>query len=171
VLVWVTGISGAGKSTVCQALRRRGHLAVDADSDGYCYWVHTGTGETVHPPDPPPAGWFEHHTWRISTERVAELAARADGGLVFLCGAVENEREVWDLFDLVICLVVDDATVRYRLAARTTNSFGQRPEELKMVLTWNPSMERRYAEFGATIIDATQPLEVVVEQVLATVAA
>jgi dephospho-CoA kinase len=30
-LVWVTGSSGVGKSTVCALLKSRGELAVDAD--------------------------------------------------------------------------------------------------------------------------------------------
>ena len=43
-LVWVTGNSGAGKSTVCAELQRRGELAVDADWEGYSHWVDRVSG-------------------------------------------------------------------------------------------------------------------------------
>ncbi len=50
--------------------------------------------------------------------------------IALLCGSVENETDVRDLFDLVICLVVDGRTLRDRLQTRTTHPFGRHPEEL-----------------------------------------
>ncbi|WP_173083207.1 hypothetical protein [Phytohabitans rumicis] len=38
--------------------------------------------------------------------------------IAFLCGSVENEADVRDLFDLVVCLVIDEDTLRHRLATR-----------------------------------------------------
>jgi dephospho-CoA kinase len=34
-LVWVTGSSGAGKSTVCEVLKALGIAAIDTDWDGF----------------------------------------------------------------------------------------------------------------------------------------
>ena len=59
---------------------------------------------------------------------------RASGSTAFLCGSVENEVDVWDLFDLVVCLVADNDTIRERLQTRTTNSFGKHPDELAAAL-------------------------------------
>jgi hypothetical protein len=84
-----------------------------------------------------------------------------------LCGSVENEVEVWDLFDLVICLVIDDQTLRRRLGNRTTNSFGKHPEELAAALKWNPGNEASYRRFGAVIIDGTRPPAEVADAILA----
>jgi dephospho-CoA kinase len=36
-LVWVTGNSGVGKSTVCALLKSLGELAFDADWEGYSH--------------------------------------------------------------------------------------------------------------------------------------
>lgn len=56
-LVWVTGASGVGKSTVCAVLKARDELAVDADGEGYNHWVDRASGQVVaEPPDPVPAG-------------------------------------------------------------------------------------------------------------------
>ncbi|MFB9316195.1 AAA family ATPase [Cryptosporangium minutisporangium] len=171
-VIWVTGNSGAGKSTVCELLKRHGHDAVDADWEGYNHWVDRTTDRiVVSPPYPAPRGWLHRFGWKIDRARVEALAARAAGKTVFLCGSVENEDEVRDLFDLMICLVVDDETVATRLASRTTNAFGQHPEELAAALDDNVITESTYRRLGATIIDGTQAPEAVVEEVLAAASA
>ncbi|GGM80128.1 hypothetical protein GCM10011609_14990 [Lentzea pudingi] len=162
-LVWVTGVSGAGKSTVCELLKKRGEVAVDTDWEGYNHWVDRESGEVVvDPPDPVPAGWLDRYGWLISRERVAELALRSQNREVYLFGGVENEDEVRDLFDLVVCLVIDDETLKERLATRTGNSFGKHPEELAASLWHNERIEARYREVGAVVVDGTLPLEQVV---------
>lgn len=95
---------------------------------------------------------------------------RADAGerLGYLAGGCENEADVWDLFDTVLYLVASDATIRQRLADRTSNDFGKTDEELAMVLRWNAVLEAHYRAAGATIIDADQPLADVVAAVRAT---
>lgn len=166
-LVWVTGISGAGKSAVCELLKRTGRVAFDADDDGISRWVDRQTGAVVDdPPYPAPPGWLDRYGWVIVRERVAVLAEESGGRVTFLCGSAENEATVRDLFDLTVCLVIDDDTLRHRLATRTTNAFGRNPEELAAALWWNPRMRSRYERQGAVIVDATHPLTEVTDAVL-----
>lgn len=163
--MWVTGNSGAGKSTVCAELKRRGEHAIDTDWEGYNHWVDRVTGQVVvDPPYPAPAGWLHRFGWEISREAVEALVGRPT---VFLCGSVENEDDVRDLFDVIVCLVIDDATLRRRLAERTTNTFGAHPEELAAALDGNERTERLYRALGATIVDGGLPLEAVADAVLA----
>jgi hypothetical protein len=169
-LVWVTGNSGAGKSTVCGVLRGRGHLALDADQDGFSRWVDRATGEVVmDPPDPVPEGWLDRYGWVIVREQVEVLFEGSRSRLAFLCGSVENEADVRDLFDLIVCLVIGEETLRHRLATRTTNTFGQHPEELAAALKWNPRMRAIYEGLGATIVDASEPVDEVVDSVIKAV--
>jgi dephospho-CoA kinase len=166
--VWVTGNAGVGKSTVCALLKSWGELAVDADWEGYNHWVDRATGEVVvDPPCPVPAGWLDRFAWRISRAEVEALAAKTRDRTTFLCATVENEVDVWDLFDLVVCVVVDDETLRNRLLTRTTNSFGKHPEELAAVLEDNAGTESTYRRFGATIIDGTRSPTEVADAILA----
>lgn len=167
-LVWVTGSSGVGKSTVCALLRSLGELAVDADWEGYNHWVDRTSGQVVlDAPNPVPAGWLDRFAWRIGRAEVEALATRTFDKMAFLCGCVENEADVWNLFDLVVCVVVDNETLRQRLLTRTTNTFGQHPEELAAALEHNDSAESTYRRLGATIIDGTRPPAEVADTILA----
>jgi dephospho-CoA kinase len=168
-LVWITGVSGTGKSTVRLELARRGYQSFDTDEDGIAVWRLRTTGEQVHDPGDGnhPDTWLRDHGWTISRTRVEELALLANDRVVFLCGSVENEDEVRDLFHTVICLVLDDSTLKERLANRTTNKFGKAPVELEAILQWNRTIEATYRDFGALVINADQPLDDIVDQVLA----
>jgi hypothetical protein len=170
-LVWVTGNSGAGKSTVCALLKSLGELAFDADWEGYSHWVGRASGQgAADPPYPVPAGWLERFAWRINRAEVEALATRARDKTAFLCGSAENEADVRDLFDLTVCLVADTETLRDRLQARTTNAFGKHPEELAAALGANDSAESDYRRLGATIIDGTRPAAEVTSAILAAAA-
>ncbi|MDQ3642718.1 MAG: AAA family ATPase [Actinomycetota bacterium] len=170
MLVWVTGVPGAGKSAVCAILKGQGLRAVDADWEGLNCWVSRATGvRVVDRPHPLPPRWRDDYAWHIDTDMVRALAVELSDGLGFVAGTVENEADAWDLFDHVVCLVVDEQTLRYRLATRTTNAFGKDPVELEMALAANREATGRYRHYGATIIDATQPVKAVVRDLLAAV--
>ncbi|MEW2615812.1 hypothetical protein AB0937_37755 [Streptomyces sp. NPDC047880] len=169
-LVWVTGNSGTGKSTVCGVLRARGYVALDADEDGFSGWIDRANGEVVtDPPYPVPRGWLDRYGWEIVRERVMSLAEESRSRIAFLCGSAENEADVLDLFDVIVCLVIDEDVLRHRRATRTTNPFGQHPEELAAALMWNPRMRAIYERRGETIIDATEPVTEVVDSVIQSV--
>jgi hypothetical protein len=170
-LVWVTGSSGVGKSTVCGLLKSRGELAVDADWKGYSHWVDRTTGQVVtNPPDAVPAGWLARFGWEINRAEVEFLSRSTHDRTAFLCGSAENEGAVRDLFDHMICLVADNETIRDRLGTRTTNAFGKHPEELAAALGWNDDAEVRYRRLGATIIDGRRPPPEVVDAILSAAA-
>jgi hypothetical protein len=122
------------------------------------------------PPDPVPPGWLEDFGWEVDLDRVQALAAGAEAtsSVTFLCGSAENELDAYRYADRIVCLVIDDATLRDRLATRTTNSFGKHPEELAASLMHNQTVADRYRDLGATLVDATRPLAEVVDEVVVT---
>ena len=74
-LVYVTGISGAGKSAVLQELRRRGYEAFGVDEDGYGRWLdgRTGQGRTypVENEALDPHEWYADHDWVLDVDKMA----------------------------------------------------------------------------------------------------
>jgi broad-specificity NMP kinase len=173
-LVYVTGISGAGKSAVRQELRRRGYEALGVDEDGYGRWLDPHTGEERTYPTEKRSDsheWYAAHDWVLDVSKIAELKKRVDrdASLVFLCGVAAGDGEAWEYFDVVCALVIDEATIKARIDLRNDNWFGKRPHELDQILAWNFGYAGRYQRFGAVIVDATKPLSDVVDAVIATV--
>ena len=169
-LYFVTGISGSGKSTVREHLRRRGYDAYATDEDGLASWFDNVTEQeyarhTTSAERTPEFG--QRYSWRMPRSRAAQLAAIAADRPVFLCGAVANEVESWDLFAAVIALHIDAETLQMRLAARTNNDFGKSAHELTQILGWQAAAGAAYERAGHLVIDATRPIEDVVDEVLA----
>lgn len=171
-LIFITGNSGAGKSVVRKELQQRGYEAHDTDEDGITSWRHKITNEIVERPDDEQqrnSGWYDEHEWRMSRQKVEELAAKAKGKPIFLCGSPTNADEMLDLYDRVVCLSLDEDTLKSRIASRDDNDFGKAPDELQSILGWHKSFEQRYKDYGAVMIDATKPLQQVVDDIVNSV--
>lgn len=152
--VLVEGVSGTGKTSVCHELRRRGYDAVNGDTD----LAYQGDPVTGLPTD---TSSHEHHVWDI--ERVRRLVADRSRPVTFFCGGSRNYDAFLELFDQVLVLEVDRATLEERLDRRPADEWGSAPDERALVL--------RLHETGEDVpdgirIDATRPLDVVVDEVV-----
>lgn len=168
-LIYITGVSGSGKSAVAEELKKRGYEAIDADNEGYNQWHNNETNEIV--PSPGDAivrslEWFTKFDWVTSIEKVTKLAKRAQYKTIFFCSTAGHEKELWKLYDKVVCLEVDENTLRQRIATRTSNNFGKEPHELEEILKWHKTSSADYRKLGATIVDANHPLDQVVDDIL-----
>lgn len=76
---------------------------------------------------------------------------------------------MWHLFDKVFSLIIDADTIRHRIKHRTNNEFGKSSEELEHILDWHSGYTEVYTKFGAVLIDATKPLDEVVDEILSQV--
>jgi shikimate kinase len=168
MLIYITGLAGAGKSAVCAELLARGYDACDADLALSAFFdVHTGARIPGHTPAAERTEqWRERHAWRMSRQLVEQMRVEAEASTRFVCGVASNEEECLDLFDQVYALEIDLETVEARLASRTTGDFGRTPHELKMLREWAASTDAYYDKIGAIRIDATQPLSAEVDEIL-----
>ena len=131
--VLVTGMSGAGKSTILDELRRRGLLAVDTDYDGW--EVSDGN-------------WDESRMDRL-------LSRHQD---VVVSGTVENQVHFYDRFEHIVLLSAPLEVLMQRLRARTNNPYCkssvERAELARYVETIEPLLRR-----GATVeLDGQRPV-------------
>lgn len=168
-LVFITGISTSGKSTLAAELHKRGYEAYDTEHNGISAWYNKMTGvraaEFGKVPERTPE-WASQHEWLISKDWVAKTADRAKDKLIFLCGGSANEVEIRAKCDKVIWLKTNEATIRRRVNNPRDHDYGTRPHELNATIEANERNEAEYVEYGAVMIDATRPIEVVVDEIL-----
>lgn len=151
----IEGVSGTGKSSVCDELRRRGYVAIHGDRE-LAYQGDPTTGEKTD------GRYHEHHIWDV--EKVRRLAANQDDDAVFFCGGSRNFKQFIDLFDEVFVLNVDVETLCERLDSRLDDDWGKRKRELELILRLHGTKEDIPSN-GITL-DATQRLVDVVDEVL-----
>lgn len=167
-LIYITGSSGAGKSSVRKELQKLGYEAHDTDEDGFSSWVNNQTKLAVKfPPNSTrPQGWLEEHEYTLSAEKVTELVNRASDKKIFLCGIPANDVDFFKVFDKIIFLEIDKETMLKRIKSRENNSFGQAEDSLALILKWFHAIQERYQKAGAIFIDATKPLDRVTQEVI-----
>lgn len=150
----VEGVSGTGKTSVCDELQDRGYQAIHGDRE-LAYQGDPDTGVAVE------GGGHEHHLWRV--EKVRALVADQDEPVTFFCGGSRNFPDFLDLFDGVFVLEVDRDTLRRRLERRPEDEFGGRPSERRFIERLHGSGEDTP---DGVVIDATAPLARVVDEIL-----
>lgn len=170
-LIFITGISTSGKSTIAKELVKRGHEAYDTEHSGMSAWYNKETGERAAEFGEMPERtkeWLDKHEWLISTERVAELSKKAQAGNkpIFLCGGSANEPEIRTMCSAVIWLKTNEETIRQRVNNPRDHDYGTRPHELARAIQSNKEKEAEYQNDDAVMVDATQPVKSVVDEIL-----
>lgn len=69
------------------------------------------------------------------------------------------------MFDQRFLLIVDDVTMRHRLLSRISNDFGKASHELAEQLRLNQVAAAEGRRAGRVLIDATQPLTTVADDI------
>lgn len=139
-------MSGVGKSSLVRELRRRGYNAYDADDDGYT--------------EPGADG-----AWRWRTRDVTELLASCADATLFFAGCSDEQAQFQ--WDLKVLLTAPEEVIVERLATRTTNRYGKGVAERRRVLADLRVVEPLLRSSADVVIDTTQPLARVVDEVLA----
>ncbi len=174
-LIYITGTSGSGKSTVLKELSKQGFEAHGVDEEGFADWINRETGAIIPFPDDESSvdrhEWYKKHNWVLSRERIATLKEQAGASAkpIFLAGLADGDDVVWHLFDTVIYLAVDEATLKHRINTRKDNSFGKTPEEMEVIFKWFRENDGRYQTNGAIIVDASKPPNDVVNEIVSRV--
>jgi shikimate kinase len=130
--VLVTGMSGAGKTTVLEELRRREHTTVDTDYDGW---------------ELPNGMWDEQRMDRL-------LASHRD---VAVSGTVKNQGRFYDRFEHVVLLRAPLHVLVERVSTRTNNLYGTTPEQRAEIAHYLDTVEPLLRR-GATLeLDGQRP--------------
>jgi shikimate kinase len=159
--VLLTGMSGTGKSTLIVEFAARGYQAVDLDSTEWSEWVEfiptPGLAESAVEPD---------RDWVWREERVRSLLSESDAGFLFVSGCAANMGQFLSLFDHVVLLRAPVEVITERLAVRTNNPYGKRPDERARVLELIRTIEPLLRNAADHEVDTSAPLHEVVAAVL-----
>ncbi len=151
----IEGVSGAGKTSVCKELQRRGYCAIDGDTE----LAYQGDPDTGEPTD---GATHEHHIWHV--DRVRALVADQHEPVAFFCGGSRNFAKFVDLFDGVFVLEVDLDTLNRRLDARTEDEWGGKQTERELIARLHQTKED--IPKNGISIDATAPIARVVDEIV-----
>jgi dephospho-CoA kinase len=156
--VLLTGLSGTGKSSVVAELTARGYKAVDTD--------YGGLSELVTVPEEEPTGLDPGQDWVWRQDRIQELLSTEDAEVLFVSGTSPNQGKFYPQFDQIILLTAPAELIVERLATRTTNPYGKRPEEVARVLEQIQTIEPLLRRGASHVVDTSVPLDQVVSTVL-----
>ena len=142
-------MSGTGKSTALAELERRGFAAVDTDEPGWTTWSEQEAGLV----------------WR--EDRIAEVLAKKRDVPLYVSGTVPNQGRFYGDFDAIVLLSAPAQVLVDRIESRTTNDYGKGAEERALILRHLAEVEPLLRATCTHEIDATQPLEAVVAELVA----
>ncbi len=149
VRVLITGMSGVGKSTALMGLRALGHTVVETDTDQWSHWVTLADGS-------------QDWVWR--KDAIEALLTGHRQGKLFVAGCKSNQGRFYPLFEHVVLLSAPAEVLLGRIARRTNNPYGKRPEERLLILQHLQEVEPLLRATATDEIDATLPLAEVVRR-------
>ncbi|MEW1952012.1 AAA family ATPase [Terrabacter sp. NPDC080008] len=138
--VLLTGMSGAGKSTVLDAVARRGYMKVDTDYGGW---------------EMPGALWDE--------PRMSALLGEHD--TIAVSGTAQNQGHFYDRFEHVIYLHVPLQVLLDRVRSRTNNPYGKTADQTADITTYVAEIEPLIRRTATLELDGLLPVRDLTDRV------
>ena len=137
-IIFVTGLSGVGKSSALEQLEKEGYNVVDTDH-GYVKFIENeGIQERV---------WDE--------EKIAQLLEHYKQTHLFISGCYSNQGEFYNQFDYVVLLKAELNAMLDRINKRTLHNYGKSPEERAEVIDSYEDVLPLLEKSSDIIIDTT----------------
>jgi dephospho-CoA kinase len=165
--ILITGITGSGKSAVCDELKKRGYKAYDIEiMEGLFNLVDNKTGKIVNGYDNKNLEWVKRHDWVCNRKKLQELVRKNAKDVAFYCGTAGNLDELLFLFGKIFLLKVSPKILRERLSTRKSNDYGRTSEVQDWIIEWKDWWEKHMIENGAIVIGADRGIKEVTTDIL-----
>lgn len=147
-IVFITGLSGVGKSSALRQLKKQGYHTVDTD-DGYLQKINK-TGEFV---------WDE--------EKMLNLIDSNKDAHLFIAGCYSNQGKFYKYFDHIVLLKTELKVMLDRINTRTSNQYGKSSKERSEVINSYENVLPLLKKGSDYIINTThQSIDEVCEQLI-----
>ncbi len=165
--IYITGVSGTGKTTLAKELEKKGFYTISIDEvDNLCSWVNQETGKKDGGKNTELTLEFvDKHDWICDIEYLNKLLDK-DVDTAFVLGMAGNQNDFLHIFDKILLLQCSPETFCKRIENRTDNEFGKDPKIQQQILArYKPYAEEMIAK-GAISINTENSVDEVVEDVL-----
>ena len=164
--IYITGISGTGKTAISKELEKRGFYTISIDEvPNLCIWVNKETKEKVTYEVELNKEFIDTHDWVCDVEYLHKLIEQGSGS-IFVLGLASNQNDFMDIFDKTLLLQCKPETFISRIENRTDNDFGKDKTAQEVILDWYQKFENNMLKKGATSISVEQPLDKVVDEII-----
>ncbi len=166
--IFITGISGTGKSTVCKQLNVLGYTACDIeDVDGMFKMYRKGTREVFDDFDNADPEKIHDSEWICDVDQLKKQLSEQKTDIAFYCGVASNMDDLIPLFDTFILLKTNANTLHGRLSNREgTEDMGNTEESRQAVLGWKDWWEEEMTDRGAVVVSADGTPNEITEKIL-----
>ena len=165
--IYITGISGTGKTTIAKKLAEQGFCAISIDEVlDLCFWINKQTKEKITIEVELNKDFIDAHDWVCDIESLKNLINKQGAELIFVLGIAANQNDFLNLFDEVLLLQCSPETFIARIENRTDNDFGKDKTAQETILNSYQAFEKEMLERGATPINVEGSIDEVVEKIL-----
>lgn len=162
--IYITGVSGVGKSTLVEELRNKGVAAFDLDYVGVCHWKNKETGKKIKRTEGAGKAWLEAHDWICDIRKLKKLLEKKDK--IVIAGITSNQKDFLNLFDKIILLRCKKEVFLKRLTDRKTNDFGRTESEQSHILGWYEDFEKEMLERNVLVLSSERPVSEIAQKVI-----
>ncbi len=164
--IYITGVSGTGKTTLAKELKKRGYHAISIDEvENLCSWVNQETGNTHMGEAELNPEFVDKHDW-ICDINLLKRMMEEGANPVFVLGMPGNREQFYPLFDKILLLQCSPEIFCSRIDQRTDNDFGKHPEIRKQILNKFQKYNEDMISKGAIAINTERPINEVADEVI-----
>ena len=111
--IYITGMSGTGKSSVIERLQSRGFTAIDTDYNDWCELSISEDGPE----------------WILREDRLHEFLKASSISSLFISGCSSNQTKFYKFFDHIVLFSASLEVILKRVAQRASNPYGKNETE------------------------------------------
>lgn len=152
--ILITGMSGVGKSTLCNQFKQLGYNSFDLDDiPGLCKLYHLNGSEVTSEENRVELNMLE--TDYLCDTATLRTHINNQVGQTFYFGYIDNFAEVARYFDKIILLTITPHENKRRMTIRTTTDFAKEEKTQNELMAFKAEWEHLVLAHNAIVVDAS----------------